>query len=81
MPEPKRKSKPYAAVARAAVEIASILFLFYANLLMGEFTRANSHGKTLVLALKDIFTRANFLIGTLAALVGYIVFDRLRRQL
>jgi len=81
MPDRKGQPKPFAAVARAAVEIASILFLFYANLLMGEFTRASGHGKTLAFALMDIFTRANFLIGTLAALVGYIVFDRLRKRL
>ncbi len=80
MPEP-RPRPAIRLVARAAVEIAFILFLFYANLLMGEFTRANSPGKTLHAAFLDIFTRANFLIGAIAALVGYIVFEHLRKRL
>jgi hypothetical protein len=81
MAEPKTKPRNLAIVARAAVEVAFILFLFYANLLMGEFTRANGHGKTLGSALADIFTLTNFLIGALAAVVGYLFFERLRRRL
>ncbi len=42
------------------VEVGFIIFLFYSNLLMGEFTRTNERGKTLVFAVKDIFTAANF---------------------
>ena len=81
MPESKKSLKPLAVVARAAVEVAFILFLFYANLLMGEFTRSNSHGKTLAYALADIFTLTNVLIGALAAVVGYLFFERLRKRL
>jgi hypothetical protein len=81
MPELKKKSRRLAAVARAAVEVASILFLFYSNLLMGEFTRSNSHSKTLASALFDVFTLTNFLIGLLAALVGYLFFEHLRKRI
>lgn len=68
-------------IARATVEIAFILFLFYANLLMGEFTRSNGHGKSLAFALADIFTGENLLIGIAAAVVGYVVFEHLRKRL
>lgn len=52
-----------------------IIFLFYSNLLMGEFTVANGHRKTMAFALNDIFTRLNFLIAAISAMIGYVVFD------
>jgi hypothetical protein len=78
-PEKARKLAP---IWRAVIEIGFILFLFYSNLLMGEFTRANSaHGKTLVAAMSDIFTPANFGIGVVSALIGYVVVEYLRAKL
>lgn len=68
------------AFKRAAIEIGFILFLFYANLLMGEFTVSGGRGKTFRVALVDIFTATNFLIAIVAALVGYMVFEYLRKQ-
>jgi len=68
-------------VSRAVIEIAFIIFLFYSNLLMGEFTRANGRGKTLVFALMDIFSRTNFAIAVFSAFIGYIVFDFLRKRI
>lgn len=66
---------------RAVVEIGFILFLFYSNLLMGEFNHsAIGHGRGLVWALHDIFTAANFAIGAAAALVGYLVVEFLRKR-
>jgi hypothetical protein len=65
---------------RAVIETAFIIFLFYSNLLMGEFTRGNGHGKTMAAALYDIFTTTNFLIAVLSAMVGYGVFEYLRRK-
>jgi hypothetical protein len=65
---------------RALIEVAFIIFLFYSNLLMGEFTRANGQGKTLIYALRDIFTVANFTIAMIAALIGYVVFESLRKK-
>jgi len=58
-----------------------IIFLFYSNLLMGEYTRSRGYGKTLVVALKDIFSVTNFIIAVIAALIGYAVFEFLRKQL
>jgi hypothetical protein len=66
---------------RAVIEVAFILFLFYSNLLMGEFTVSRGHGKTLAFALHDIFTGANFLIALICALTGYAVFEYLRKKL
>ena len=66
---------------RAVVEVGFIIFLFYSNLLMGEFTRANAPGKSLAFAIRDIFTAANFTIAVVSGLVGYVVFEYLRKQL
>ena len=81
MPPPSKSNKPLAHLAKALVEIAFIMFLFYANLLMGEFTRTNADGKTLAFALRDIFTATNFTIGLIAALIGYVVFEHFRKRL
>ena len=74
----RRKLAP---TCRAAVEMGFIIFLFYANLLMGEFTRANGQGKSLVFAVKDIFTAANFAIALIASLIGYVVVEYLRKKI
>jgi hypothetical protein len=66
---------------RAVVEIAFIVFLFYSNLLMGEFTGANGRGKTLGFALADIVTGTNFAIAVVSGLVGYLAFEYVRRKL
>ncbi len=66
---------------RAAIEIAFIVFLFYSNLLMGEFSASNGRGKSFAFALQDIFTGTNFAIAMIAALIGYVVFEQLRKRL
>jgi hypothetical protein len=65
---------------RAVIEIAFIVFLFYSNLLMGEFTVSNQHGKTLAFALHDILTTENLIIAMISALIGYVVFEQLRKR-
>lgn len=62
------------------VEVGFIVFLFYSNLLMGEFTRGNGQGKSLVFAVQDIFTAANFMIAIISGLIGYVVFEFLRKR-
>ena len=60
--------------------MGSIIFLFYANLLMGEFVHAGKgYEKGLAWAVSDIFTPANFLIAIIAAIIGYSVFEFLRK--
>ena len=63
------------------IEAAFIVFLFYSNLLMGEFTVANGQRKNLAFALHDIFMGMNFAIAAVAALIGYVVFECLRKRL
>jgi hypothetical protein len=66
---------------RAVIEIAFIVFLFYANLLMGEFERSGMAKKRgYVWAIQDVFTAANFEIALVAALIGYVLFEFLRRK-
>jgi hypothetical protein len=68
------------SVWRAAIEIGFIIFLFYSNLLMGEFERSGMGQKWgLVWALRDVLTLANFEIAVMAALVGYGFFEFLRK--
>ena len=67
---------------RALTEVGFIIFLFYSNLLMGEYTRAvRARGHGLVWAVEDIFTESNLAIAICAALVGYVIFEFLRRRL
>lgn len=66
---------------RALVEVAFIVFLFYSNLLMGEFTGANGQGKMLAFALRDIITPVNFAIALISAFIGYVIFEFFRKKL
>jgi len=61
--------------------VGFVVFLFYSNLLMGEFER-NGKGREMGLAwaIADILTPANFAIAIAAALIGYVVFEFLRRK-
>jgi len=67
---------------RAIVETGFIVFLFYSNLLMGEFERsAPGRERGLAWALTEIFTTANFAIAIVAALIGYALVEFLRKRL
>jgi len=68
-------------VWRSVIEVAFIIFLFYSNLLMGEFERSGmGQKKGLAWALRDVLTLANFEIAMIAALIGYIFFEFLRKK-
>lgn len=77
----QKNSRKLAPFWRAVIEVGFIIVLFYSNLLMGEFTRANQRGKTLVFAVEDIFTIENFIIAISSAIFGYVVFEYLRKKL
>lgn len=79
MPQNERRPRKSARFWRAVIEVAFIIFLFYANLLMGEFTASSGRGKSLAFALKDIFTRTDFAIALISAFIGYVVFESLRK--
>jgi hypothetical protein len=65
---------------RAVIETAFIVFLYYSNLLMGEFTKTNGRGKSITFALIDIFTGTSFLIAIVSALVGWVVLEYFRKR-
>jgi hypothetical protein len=69
-------------VWRALTEVGFIIFLFYSNLLMGEFTHSGAgRGGGLAPAIEDIFTEVNFAIAVVAALIGYLIVEFLRKRL
>jgi len=65
---------------RGFVEVAFIIFLFYSNLLMGEFEHSGAaSAKGLWWALWDVVTPVNFCIATIAGVFGYLLFEFLRK--
>ena len=66
---------------RTAIEVTFIIFLFYSNLLMGQFTVAGmGQIRGLFWAIQSIFTPANFAIGLITALIGHLAFEYLRKR-
>jgi len=80
MTERRPESRRLALLWRGVIETGFIIFLFYSNLLMGEFTRASGAGKSLAAALWDVATPTNFGIAVVCALVGYAVVEFLRSR-
>jgi hypothetical protein len=66
---------------RAVVEVAFIIFLFYANLLMGEFTHTAGHGRTIWMAMKDIVTGTTCAIALVSSIIGYLGLEYVRKSL
>jgi hypothetical protein len=81
MSDNSRKPHKLAPFWRAMIEVGFIIFLFYSNLLMGEFTRANRDGKTFLFAIKDIFTSTNLDVAVVSGLIGYVVVEYLRKKI
>ena len=66
---------------RPLIEVGFIVFLFYSNLLMGEFERSGLGRKNgLLWALSDIFSVSNFEIAVVAAVIGYFLVEYLRNR-
>ncbi len=78
IPKPQSRVR---RIRRAFTEIAFIVFLFYANLLMGDFTSTNGRGRSLMSALRDIVTPTNCIIAVFAAVIGYVGFEYLRDKI
>jgi len=81
MPRNANAPRKLTRLWRAVIEVAFIIFLFYSNLLMGEFTSSNGRGKSFEFALKDVFTGTDFAIALVSALFGYAAFEFLRKRL
>jgi hypothetical protein len=80
MSQDPTNSRRLTPILRAVIEIAFIVFLYYSNLLMGEFTATNGRGKSLTFALNDIITGMNFSIAIITALIGWAVIEYLRQK-
>ena len=66
---------------RTLIEVGFIVFLFYANLLMGEFERSGMGRRNgLLWALSDIFTGSNLAIAAVAAAIGFALVEFLRTR-
>ena len=78
----EKPSKKMSPLWSAIVEVGFIVFLFYSNLLMGEFTHSGQ-GQTrgLLWAVHDVVTKTNLCIAIGTALLGYMVFEFLRKRL
>jgi hypothetical protein len=66
---------------RAVIEVGFIVFLYYSNLLMGEY-EGTGQGRVrgLLWALGDTMTLVNLLIAVITALIGYLVIEFLRKR-
>jgi hypothetical protein len=66
---------------RMLIEIGFIIFLFYSNLLMGEFEHSGmAQQRGLVWALSDVFTASSLEIAVVAATIGYVLLEFLRTR-
>lgn len=64
---------------RAIVEVGFIVFLFYSNLLMGEYERSGAaQSRGLLWALGDVFTVQSLAIAVFAGFAGHFVVEFLR---
>jgi hypothetical protein len=71
-----------APVWRALIEVGFIVFLYYSNLLMGEFeSSGQGRSRGFMWAVGDILTGTNLAIALVTALTGYVVFELLRKRL
>jgi hypothetical protein len=81
-PLERKAPKTLAPILRAMVEVGFIVFLYYSNLLMGEYERSGQgQSRSLLWSVRDILTESNFLIAIASALVGYLVIEFLRKRL
>ena len=78
----QNKQSKIAPIWRILVEAGFIIFLFYSNLLMGEFERSGlGESKGWLWAIQDIFTIRNFIIAFLFSIIGFLFFEFIRKRL
>ena len=67
---------------RGLIEVGFIVFLFYSNLLMGEFVNGGmGQSNGLWWAVQNIVTETTFIIAVVSGLIGYLVVEFLRNKL
>ncbi len=78
----KNPFKKSSFLLRTILEMSFIIFLFYANLLMGQYNSGHTLAdRSIIAAFRNIFTLDNFVIAVVAAFVGHVAFDQLRKRL
>ena len=77
----EKLNKIRASYWKAFLEVAFIIFMFYSNLLMGEYN-GTGLGKIngLWWAIKDVCTISNFIIAVVLATIGHLFFDYLKKR-
>jgi hypothetical protein len=76
-PRPKKLAPAW----RSLIEVGFIVFLYYSNLLMGEFERSGpGRSRGLWWAVRDVLTEADIAIAISSALIGYLVVEFLRKR-
>jgi hypothetical protein len=81
LPANQKEPRKLAPLWRALIEVGFIVFLYYSNLLMGEFEGSGQgRSRGLWWAVHDIFSAPNFAIALATALIGYLVFEFLRKR-
>jgi len=80
MPPDAREPRKLTSIWRAIVEVGIVVFLLYPTLLMREFTRTSEQGKSLIFAIKGIFTLASLVVAIISGLIGHVVWEYLRKQ-
>ena len=76
------ENKKPSSIWRTVIEVGFIIFLFYSNILMGEFTHSGiGQSKGFIWAFLNIFTINTFIIAIIAGLIGHLVFSYLRKKL
>ena len=80
MNEHKNKKTP--SIWRTIIEVGFIIFLFYSNILMGEFINSGiGQSKGFLWAFLNIFNLTTFIIALIAGLIGHLVFSYFRKKL
>ena len=78
----QQNPKKLTPILRAVLEVSFIVFLFYSNLLMGEFTHSGlGQSNGLWWAIQDIFTKTNFMIAVIFGLIGHLIFEFFSKRL
>jgi uncharacterized protein with PQ loop repeat len=79
--EQTQNRKKLPLISRIVIEVGFIVFLFYSNLLMGEYSHSGlGQTRGLLWAMNDMFTLTNFAIAIVLALIGYLIFDYLLKR-
>jgi len=79
--EENKIPKKLPILSRILIEVGFIVFLFYSNLLMGEYSHLGlGQTKGLLWAIEDMFTLTNLGIAVVLALIGHLIFDYLLKR-